>query len=178
MTHDQKLPDELVWDGEGHLSDVALTSLADGQEAILPDAAAAHFASCPACMQSMGNAALLSNRVAALLATTPATVPAAPAAWSERAPAFPIPVSAIAAAILLAAVGALPTITDLPMWISEASFLFTRTIPLFFRSGIALVRSSGSLSPAVSYACAALLLVAGFAVTRAVPRSLSSGAQS
>jgi hypothetical protein len=166
----QKLPNELVWDQGGHLSEIALTSLADGQESILPEAAAAHFASCSACMQSMGNAALLSTRVAGLLAEG--------AKATEQVPAFPIPVSAIAAAVLLAAVGALPAITDLPMWISEASFLFTRTIPLFFRSGIALVRSSGSLSPAVSYACAALLLMAGFAVTRAVPRSLPSGAQS
>ena len=175
MTPEEKLPEDLVWDGGGHLSEVALTSIADGQESILPDAAAAHFASCSNCMQSMGDAALLSTRVAGLLATSAVAVSAA---QSEQPPAFPIPVSAIAAAVLLAAVGALPTITDLPMWISEASFLFTRTIPLFFRSGIALVRSSGSLSPAVSYACAALLLMAGFAVTRAVPRSLSSGAQS
>lgn len=172
----QKLPDELVWDQEGHLSEIALTSIADGQEAILPEAAGAHFASCSACMQSMGSAALLSTRVAGLIAATSTTASAAQA--TDYVPAFPIPVSAIAAAVLLAAVGALPSITDLPMWISEASFLFTRTIPLFFRSGIALVRSSGSLSPAVSYACAALLLMAGFAVTRAVPRSLPSGAQS
>ncbi len=172
----QKLPDELVWDQGGHLSEIALTSIADGQESILPEAAAAHFGSCSACMQSMGNAALLSTRVAGLIAETSATASAAQP--SGQVATFPIPVSAIAAAVLLAAVGALPSITDLPMWISEASFLFTRTIPLFFRSGIALVRSSGSLSPAVSYACAALLLMAGFAVTRAVPRSLPSGAQS
>ncbi|MEO6419341.1 MAG: hypothetical protein ABIP39_08055 [Polyangiaceae bacterium] len=169
----QKLPDEIVWDEGGHLSEIALTSIADGQEAILPEAAGAHFASCSVCMQSMGNAALLSTRVAGLLAEG-----ASAAQATAEAPVFPIPVSAIAAAVLLAAVGALPSITDLPMWISEASFLFTRTIPLFFRSGIALVRSSGSLSPAVSYACAALLLMAGFAITRAVPRSLPSGAQS
>ena len=59
MSHEH-LPDELLWADGGHASDIVLTAIADGQLEIVPQNARAHVESCTACMQHLGNAALLS----------------------------------------------------------------------------------------------------------------------
>ncbi|MBX3262924.1 MAG: hypothetical protein KF782_24820, partial [Labilithrix sp.] len=56
----EELPDELVWAAGGHASDVVLTALADGQRAIVPEAARAHVERCATCTAHLGHAALLS----------------------------------------------------------------------------------------------------------------------
>jgi hypothetical protein len=146
---------------------VALTTMADGQLAIVPDDALAHARTCDACARAMGEAAMLSARVAAVLATAETT-----AVSKTRAP---IPWVAIAAALTVAALGALPALADYPLWMTEAASFVTRTVPLLLRSALAVVRSGGgSVGPVVSFACSTLLLVMGFAIARAMPRRMES----
>ncbi|EYF02167.1 hypothetical protein [Chondromyces apiculatus] len=63
MECDDKLPLDLVWQDDGHLGEVALSALADGEVALLPDAAVVHAESCASCASALGAAALLSLRV-------------------------------------------------------------------------------------------------------------------
>ena len=44
-----ELAHDLLWQADGHLTDVALTALADGEVALLSPAAASHAEECDAC---------------------------------------------------------------------------------------------------------------------------------
>ena len=165
--NDTLLPSELVWE-DGHLTEVARTAIADGQEAIVPPDAVAHLTTCASCMHAMGDAALLSSHVAEVIASmSPESAPI-----STRAVA-PFPVAAIAAAVLVAALGALPALVDIPLWASQASIFLTHTLPQLFKAGIAIVKHTHGVAPVFTFASTALLLIAGFAVARAVPQKLS-----
>ena len=61
---DQKLDASLVWDPAGHLGEIALTALADGERELLPDQAVVHAASCRLCEERLGSAALLAVEIA------------------------------------------------------------------------------------------------------------------
>ncbi|MDB4997100.1 MAG: hypothetical protein JWM74_4532 [Myxococcaceae bacterium] len=165
--NDTLLPSELVWE-EGHLTEIARTAIADGQDAIVPPDAVAHLTTCASCMHAMGDAALLSSHVAEVIASM--SPDAAPI--SSRA-AAPFPVAAIAAAVVVAALGALPALVDLPLWVGQASIFLTHTLPQLFKAGIAVVKHTHGVAPVVTFASTTLLLMAGFAVARAVPQKLS-----
>jgi hypothetical protein len=165
--NDTLLPSELVWE-DGHLTEIARTALADGQEAIVPPDAVAHLTTCASCMHALGDAALLSSHVADVIAAmSPERTPI-----SSRVTA-PFPVAAIAAAILVAALGALPALVDIPLWVGQASVFLTHTLPQLFKAGIAIVKHTHGIAPVITFASTALLLMAGFAVARAVPQKLS-----
>ncbi len=170
MTNDENeslLPRELVWE-DGHLTEIARTAIADGQEAIVPPDAMAHLATCAPCMHSLGDAALLSHHVAEVIASmSPERTPI-----STRA-AVPFPIAAIAGAVLVAALGALPALVDIPLWLGQASIFLTHTLPQLFKAGLAVVKHTHGVAPIVTFASTTLLLMAGFAVARAVPQKLS-----
>jgi hypothetical protein len=161
------LPSELVWE-DGHLTEIARTAIADGQEAIVPPDAVAHLTACASCTHALGDAALLSSHVAGVLASMS----------PERAPisspqTAPFPIAAIAVAALVAALGVLPALVDIPLWAGQASIFLTHTLPQLFKAGIAVVKHTHGVAPVVTFAATALLLMAGFAVARAVPQKLS-----
>ncbi len=54
------LPEELLWADGGHASDVVLTALADGEDAIVPEVARRHVGNCVHCTHALGRVALLS----------------------------------------------------------------------------------------------------------------------
>ena len=56
MSQDELLPRELVWEG-AHLSELGLTTLADGQESIVGRDAIEHAARCEWCGGRLGRAA-------------------------------------------------------------------------------------------------------------------------
>lgn len=162
---DDVLPSELVWE-DGHLTEIARTAIADGQEDILPEGAVTHLTSCASCTHALGNAAVLSSQIAEVMAAmAPAT-----ASSPQRAP---FPVLAISLALLVAAVGAVPSLVDIPLWASQASIFVTHTVPQLFRAGVAVLKHTNGVAPVVTFASTALLLMAGFAVARAVPQKLS-----
>ena len=165
---DGLLPSELVWEA-GHLTEIARTAVADGQAAIVPPEAVAHLATCASCMHAVGDAALLSSHLAEVLASM---------SGLERVPASgrvaaPFPVAAFAVALAVATLGTLPALVDVPLWASQVSIFVTHTLPHLFKAGVSLLRHAHGIAPVITFASTALLLMAGFAVARAVPRKLS-----
>lgn len=166
--HDPELlPDELLWADGGHASDVVLTALADGQAAIVPSAARAHVEACATCTAHLGNAALLSLHVGGELALAKAHEQASPSR-------LPIPRLAIVLGLLVAAIGALPSLLDAP----SDTRVFAREVPVLL-SGLRTLRHrfldpGSSTSLVVTYGAAAMLVVFGLVLVRLLPKKETS----
>lgn len=192
MDSDDKLPLELVWHEDGHLTEVALSALADGEAAILPEEAAVHADCCEACARALGEAALLTLRAgealrdaaASVAVTAPVTAAAsvavtAPAPVTAAAPvvARPLPLAAVAAALAIAALAAAPRLIARGPELSEDVQALGRTLLVMAGVGRALVQSGAfargwmSVLPWVS---AALLVVIGLGVARAARGQVSA----
>lgn len=159
------LPDDLIWTEGGHLSDITIAALGDGQDSIVPEKARDHAATCDACAAQMGHAAMLSTELGAVMrAPIPAVV-------TERAP---VPWLAIIAAMLVAAVGSLSSIFENPSALAESPNAFVRQSSLALHAGSDLVHGiMNGLGPIVSFGCAALLFATGAVVARTMPRAWS-----
>jgi hypothetical protein len=160
----EKLPTNLVWQGDGHLSEVALVALADGQD-ILPSEAQAHVDGCEACTLRLGEAALLSAGIGMALA------------GSMKAAEAPAPralaVVPIVAGLAVAALGAVPLVLDASAWLPHAPALVAHAVPVLAHTGFLALRSVVERSQGVVMAsCASLLvlLLSGFGVLRLAPR--------
>jgi hypothetical protein len=68
--------DARIWSWTGHLSEVAVGALADGELELLPETAICHAEACPTCGERVGRAALTSVALAEALAA--AAAPGAP----------------------------------------------------------------------------------------------------
>lgn len=145
-----------AWDGDGHLSDAALVALADGQDALLDADARAHAETCEACAGKLADLALESVAVGAALAG---------AAAAERAEVR-FPTIAVAVAVALGALGALPSllegrwsaaVLDAPHWIATFGAAVLSAFHTFF---------SSPLGTATTFASAVLLVVSGALVAR------------
>jgi hypothetical protein len=178
---DEKLSPELVWQADGHLTDVALTALGDGEAGILPDGAATHASACAACAAALGHAALLSLRTGEAIgeARALAPAPAAVAAPASRPPGEPLPVAAILAALSLAALGAAPgfiagaaRLAEIRSQAGHAAVVVLRTGRVVLESGA--VGARGWIA-ALMWVSAALLVMIGLAVARATRKRLSLG---
>jgi len=122
------LPPDLIFEPDGHLTEVCVTCVADGELSLVPEAALGHLDACDACGERLGRAALLAVAAAeglralalrdvdeSAVAAVPAVVAAElarPAPVSPRRLRRPLPIAAIAAALLVAAVTAGPTLAD------------------------------------------------------------------
>jgi hypothetical protein len=155
------LPDDLVWNETGHLSEIVQTAIADGEASIVPPNAMAHLRTCEACLFAVGGAAMLSARVSGWFGESAQAVVAP---RKEVA----IPWLAIAAALVVAFVGALPAIIRAPLWLLTAARVAKEAIPSLVRAGLTILHDS-AMAPALSYASAALLLCVGVAVARKAP---------
>ncbi|MFO0587230.1 MAG: hypothetical protein U0441_06820 [Polyangiaceae bacterium] len=69
----ETLAPDIAWEPSGHLSEVALTALADGEDALLSPAMHAHLEGCDACAMALGAVAMRSADLADAL-RDPATV--------------------------------------------------------------------------------------------------------
>jgi hypothetical protein len=164
MKREQLLPGELVWQADGHVGDVALAAIADGQLDIVPAQARAHMQACDECSARAGEQALLS------MATSDALELAAPAL--EQATARrPLPLLAVVLALALAALGTVPTLMALAGSIASAPDIALRSLFLALRASAALVRTVAGAeagSWAVAWTAAtAVLLVLGALIARA-----------
>jgi hypothetical protein len=169
MKDEPKLPRELVWDG-AHVSELALTALADGQEAILARDAIEHTEACEWCAGRLGRAALLSAAVGQAVALAKPHEATSP----SRAPARvqPKPWSALVLGVAAALLAALPSLPHLASNVLEAlSFgraFSTHGVPVLVRGGFVLANSEGA-SRALALATvvsAALLVMMGWAIAR------------
>jgi hypothetical protein len=210
MTDDPKLTDEVAWKDDGHVTDVVVTALADGQREIVPLAAYAHVHRCATCSDRLGQAALFASMVdeALIPESCPADLPemalvatgsddaladtvlatelavvesdavsAVASGARELAPAsgrrLPLPIPALAAALVVAGLGATPTVLEL---VPQAPQIFTalvERIPGFLRTVAVLVRtalgSDGSMITVAWAAAGIVLLTFGLLITRLLP---------
>jgi hypothetical protein len=165
----ERLGEAEIWLPDGHVSDVALTALADGEDALLPEAARSHVEGCDSCTERLGEQALMSLSLSRALGS------------SENAPAYaptslPLPLGAVLAALVVAVLGALPRFLggarDLPALPSAIA----DGVVVALRAGAALLRVAGSGNPAVAvvWLGAAVVLAAfGLLVARFAPREMA-----
>lgn len=161
MTGIDTLEPELVWQEDGHLGEVAITALADGELDLLPATARDHAAICDACSERVGQAAL---QALALDAELAALAPV------RR----PLPVVAIAAALLLAVGGLLPFAGSFVARVTTLARFVAADLPLLARTAALLARSVSSRAadvwPFAWLAAAMVLFVTGLVVARLAPR--------
>jgi hypothetical protein len=166
MTSPQ-LPLELLHDESGHLSDVALAALADGEVSLLPETALAHLDGCERCALGLADAALRSAEVGELL-----RVRAAPAAAVVvAAPPRRLPVRWLALGLGVAAIGALPRLIEAPAQIRDLFSLVTEVLPALALRLVVLLREPGPLlAPTLagsSMLASLVLLAAALVIARA-----------
>jgi hypothetical protein len=156
MSRHEGLNDEVVWDESGHLSEIAKCALADGQDAILPPAALEHFSRCHPCIESVGEAALLSAELTSVLGEARVAHRAMP--W--------IPVGA---GLVVAGVSAIPMLGGASAWLAMATLFVSHAVHLIGRA-LFNVAVHG-FAPAFYLATTLVLVAMGFTITRLVPRT-------
>lgn len=165
MTGVDTLEPELVWQEDGHLGDVAIGALADGELDLLPATARDHAAVCDACSARVGQAAMSALALDEALASRRAPAPAR----------IPLPIGALAVALALALVGLLPRIGSLADRAVTLARLVGSDLPLLARTVALLARSvetrMASTWPFVWLAASMVLFVVGLLVARLAPRS-------
>ncbi len=166
----EMLPAELLFRDDGHLTDAGVVAIADAPSNV-PREAHAHAESCEACALRVGRAALLALEVTEALGGPRAQAP------SSSRVTRPLPVAAIGAALVLAAIGAIPFALDLPRWLSETSALAARALPLLARGALAAARGGQTANSVlvVSFAAVIVLLAATLALARASAHAMRQG---
>jgi len=160
------LPDDLLWAAGGHASDVVLTAMADGQDAIVPPVVIAHIDRCSSCTTHLGNAALLSlhaGREIALVARA-----------ADLAARAPLPRLAIILGLVVAVLGLVPSLLDGRSEIGSAKTWAFHDVPMF-ASGLGtlfrrLLEPGSPVGLALTYGAAALLVVMGLTLVRLLPK--------
>ncbi len=191
-----ELPESLCFEVDGHVTDVVVTCLADGEIAILPAAALAHVDACHACTARLGTEALLSVgatdalRAAASETRAPlrivAAVPvqAAPARAAGRdAPWFaptpsssrkrrPLPIGAIAAALCVAALGMMPSWSDTLHNLRTVVPDYLHALPIWSHALEAVLRSllQSRSGVALRWMVAAVFIAMGSLLARSMTR--------
>jgi hypothetical protein len=157
-----KLPVELSWDGEGHASEIALTALADGEDAALPEGVAAHVDGCDACMARLA--------VSALDAGVTAEAARAATAAREARAAAPVPWAAVGVAAAIVVVVAAPAVLDAPAWLERAGAWWSVVVLFTARVGHVVARQgAGELAGAAAtaaWSAALALVMAGATLAR------------
>jgi len=176
-----KLPPDLVWQQDGHLSDIVLSSIGDGQASIVPLEAFTHLEHCDDCTTRFGAEALLSKHAGELLAEVSRAVKAAPPVVAVRpirvGPAgglANLPKPAFFGALFIAAMGAMPAFYGHGhLRIAQITEIVGRSIVMLAR-GMVLIARSGSFT-ALAWASAMILLVLGLVVSRISRPGLVNG---
>lgn len=161
-TKHEGLPPELVFEADGHVSELGLACVADGESALLPAAALAHLDRCEPCGRRLGEATLLSLVAGEALAV------------AVRRVRRPLPIAAIAAAAAILAVTAGPAVVEAVRGVPGLIVGVVSWLPAMARVGGAFVRSEpAAVGPwlfALKTVSALLLLVMAFKVARVTAR--------
>jgi len=165
MIDNNMLPADLLWQDDGHVTDVVVDTLADGQDDVVPAPARDHVTACDLCTQRLGDAVLMAMRVGDVLEETMNTARSAQPSW-------PIPIPAVLAAVLIAALGTVPALGELGTRVTELVKSIIAVVPNLTRAALVLSRTSelGTQLALLSMISVAILLVGGFMIARAVPR--------
>lgn len=192
MTHETLAPD-IAWESSGHLSEVALSIVSDGEEALLTGEMHAHLHECEACAVRLGEIAIRSANVADAIASLPAPAtglldvrdavvpqmvitpgpsPLAPVPSRRKVPVIPI-----AVALVVAAFGAVPSILGLPAQAHETISLLHKVLPLFVRMAPQAIErawrgSTGHLSVVV-WGLSCVLIATGLGIARRASRKMA-----
>jgi hypothetical protein len=170
MYNDEILSLDLVWQADGHLTEIAFAALGDGEDHLLPEGVLEHATACLRCSEGLGQGALLSLRTGEALRDHAALDLPAPSVEPAPQPMTPpLPVTAIVAALLLSALGAAPALVAEVHRAPETSAALWRSCSVVVRTGCA-VAESGALAgwlTTLSWLSAALLVFAGLGVARA-----------
>ena len=171
MSTDEKLPRELIWDG-AHVSELALTCIADGQTAMVDVVAVAHADSCEWCAGKLGRAALLSEAVGH------AVVQVRPVSSRAPARAMPKPWRALGAGLAVAMLAGLPMLAHVGGFFAYLRVFFTRGVPVIARGGFALATSESVTHalPMATLGASALLVVMGLMIAKTRSRSFERSA--
>ena len=118
MSEDEStvLHSSLVWDQDGHLSDIAQTAIVDAESALLPRDACTHAETCEVCMRSIGQLAQLSLEIdGALTQLSPDLLPrrAAQSGMQRSLRMRHWPWTELGLALVIALLGQLPTLQAL-----------------------------------------------------------------
>jgi hypothetical protein len=167
MTAPTLLPIELVWTAEGHLSEIAMTAIADGEEAILPRDAFGHLGLCEVCAAGVEGAATLSIAVSRAL-SDPEPAEATEAAFVR----IPFPHRAAALAVVVGALATLPNLPSVYTGIGRMWWALREGTPILTRQAITLLPRAWSWLPIMSLTAAMLLLLVGLSVARFAPRAI------
>lgn len=176
-----KLPPDLVWQQDGHLADIVLSSIADGEVDIVPLEASSHLDHCEHCITRFGAEALLSKHAGELLAEVSRmsdTVPVVATPRSVRVASVAgfakLPKNALFGALFIAAIGAMPALLSPGhLHIAQITEILGRSIVMLSRS-VVLIAKSGSFTVLV-WASAMILLVLGLVVSRTARPGLVNG---
>jgi hypothetical protein len=167
MTDDTKLPREIQWDG-AHVSELALTAIADGQDDIVDRDAVAHADACEWCAGRMGRAALLSAAVGHAVEQVKPSLASVRPRGASPARAW----RALAMGVAVALLAALPSLPHFATTVVEllayGRALSVHGVPVLVRGGLSLVKSetaSTALS-AATMVSAVLLVMMGWAIAR------------
>jgi hypothetical protein len=164
-----RLPAALVWQEGGHLTEEALTSLADDAR-IVPADAASHAFACEECARRLGEAALLSTVLGGSLALAMAD---APATLVQKA-TTPSPVWALVVGIGFVGIGAVPFLLGLGAWLPREAMVLQRSVPVFAHGLLTLFAGLGGADALprllVSLVSLAVLMMAAFTMSRLTPR--------
>jgi hypothetical protein len=159
-----ELPEHLAWNGE-HASEAALAALADAQIDIVPASVLAHLETCEECNHALAELATLSVAAEGALQAIPREELAPASAQVIR---LPIPWRALLVAAAVAALGAAPSMLEVPGEVSTMTTSLVRIAPALVKTLAQLFRAEHR-SLWLTLASAVLLLVVGFALTRALP---------
>lgn len=169
-----KLPPDLTWQTDGHLTDVVLASVADGEAGIVEKSALSHLDHCDHCATRLGAEALLSAHAGEILMGLTEPMPAKAVAKvkvekkSEKAsetngrPA--LPKGALAGALVVAAVGATPSFIDMAPRLPGLLRDVGRGVVLLVRGADLVVRSDAGTT--LAWVSSLFLLISGLVVSR------------
>ena len=194
MTSETLAPD-IAWEPSGHLSEVALSALADGEEALLDAAMLGHVDACEACAVQLGEVAMRGAHVGdalSLLGAAAASVPApvvvpAPApivavgSTTPRPVRRKVPVAVIGAALAVAVIGAAPGLASLPHDVAETASVLQKVLPSLVRMlPVALGKlwngPTTGAAAALMWSLSLALIAAGFGIAKkASKRTLVNG---
>lgn len=175
----ETLAPDVGWEPSGHLSEVALSVVADGEDGLLDEGMRIHLNGCDACAVKLGQVAMRAADVGEALGHVAAhthelAALADPARVSgqvvrSREPRR-LPMKAIAAALAVAVLGILPSLLAAPGQLAHGWSVVRKVAPSFVRLLAQAIERAWSGSHGVGmfvvWGLAMLLVATGFGIAR------------
>jgi hypothetical protein len=181
-SHASRLDDHLIRDRKGHLTELGVTVLADGELDLLSSEAVLHAEDCPTCGERVGQSALsalvLADALGAELLATSEAGRAAPAC-APIAGRQPFPVALLLAALAAAILGLLPSAGGALTMLQRFPLLLWRTSPALARVSVLLFRrlSQNQTLTAIGLLSALGFVLGGVVIARLDARAMRTKAE-